>query len=412
MSKESTDVKLTWNSAINAEESFVTVMTDFESSLAEKSLLHLLSEDRSRARLVVRPAAVNLADRRAVAARQKRMDLREKSVKDLNDEASEAIGMLYKLFNPECNARRSLKNWFNEDQDANLAVADKGRMDFNFRHAWKNFHDSYQPNKEVNLSTIEKKLEALTDEDISFAEFQGTFQKYVAEMAEIGRPPTVDKQYELLRNNVRNPNLIVEVHQLSLPEEERISINKFFTRCEMYTRLNKEKDSGKKRPMETVHGRAVTVQPPGKRQKNDAKASGGAGGGWNTKPMADQECWRCGRFGHKSKDFDGKRSCRATSCSKCQKTIGKDEHNARKCGSNSSLKEDSGSGNFPMMGRSSLKNSMTAKKSGANQDGRSDSGSIPMELSAAIATIQSFYSSSSSSGKKGKVSFPDQGSSS
>jgi hypothetical protein len=97
MSKESSDVKLAWNSAIDAEETFVTVMTEFESSLAEKSLLHLLSEERSRSRLVVRPAAVNLGDRRAVAARLKRMDLREKSLKDLNDEASEAIGMLYKL---------------------------------------------------------------------------------------------------------------------------------------------------------------------------------------------------------------------------------------------------------------------------------------------------------------------------
>ncbi len=409
MNAETKDVKLIWNSAIDAEETFVAVMTEFESNLAEKSLLHLLSEEKSRARLVVWPAAVNLGNRRAVAARQKRLDLRKNSLSDLNDEASEAIGMMYKLFTPECNARRSLKNWFNEDQDLNLAVADKGRLDFNFRHAWKSFHDAYQPNKEVNLSTIEKKLEALTDEDISFAEFQGTFNKYVSEMRDIGRPPTVDKQYELLRNNVKNPNLLVEVHQLSLPEDERISIEKFFTRCEMYTRLNKEKDSGRKRPVEIVQGRVVTLLPPEKKPKYDTKSSGGGG---NVNPMANEECWRCGRKGHRSKSFSGTRVCKATSCSKCHKSIGKDEHNARKCVSKPSSNETSSTGNFPGRGKAPWRssNNVMQKKNDSNQDARMESGEMPLELSAAIATIQKFYSSSTSSAKK--ISFAGQGSSS
>ena len=124
------------------------------------------------------------------------------SLKDLSGDANTAMETLMALFEPDCNAHRELAVWYEEDVTANSPSSRKRRKDFNFRNAWVKLHELYRPNKEVNLDTILKRREALTDEEISFASFQGQYTKLIKEMEAIGQPPTEAKRYEMLRRNV------------------------------------------------------------------------------------------------------------------------------------------------------------------------------------------------------------------
>ena len=60
----------------------------------------------------------------------------EKCIRDLNDDANEAMGTLLSLFHPDCNAHDDLTRWFEEDVSATLSTHDKKRVDFKFRNAW------------------------------------------------------------------------------------------------------------------------------------------------------------------------------------------------------------------------------------------------------------------------------------
>ena len=103
------------------------------------------------------------------------------------------------LFDPDCNAHRELTAWFEEDVSAAVPHSrDRGRKDYNFRNTWSKFYARYQPNKQVNLDTILKKWENLTDEDLSFADFHGKYITLIKEIELIGQPPTEAKRYEML----------------------------------------------------------------------------------------------------------------------------------------------------------------------------------------------------------------------
>jgi hypothetical protein len=162
--------KLIWNSPIDSEETFEAVTAGLKTSLIKGRVWHCVSESESTASLTTRPSRLQ-AGRKGYDTR---LAAWEKSLRELNGDANEAMGTLMSLFNPECNAHRSLSDWFAEDVTSMLAPDYKNRRDYNFRHAWTKFYAEYQPNKEVNLDTILKKWEALTDEDHSFAEFSGT----------------------------------------------------------------------------------------------------------------------------------------------------------------------------------------------------------------------------------------------
>ena len=131
------------------------------------------------------------------------------------------------LFDPNCNAHRELAACYEEVVTANSPSFHKRRKDFNFRNAWSKFHALYRPNKEVNLDTILKRWEGLTDEEMSFAQFHGQYVKLIKEMEVISQPPTEAKRYEMLRRNVKNPHLEYLVLQLSLPEARRIKFDTF-----------------------------------------------------------------------------------------------------------------------------------------------------------------------------------------
>jgi hypothetical protein len=301
--------KLIWNSPIDSEETFEAVTAGLKTSLIKGRVWHCVSESESTASLTTRPSRLQ-AGRKGYDTR---LAAWEKSLRELNGDANEAMGTLMSLFNPECNAHRSLSDWFAEDVTSMLAPDYKNRRDYNFRHAWTKFYAEYQPNKEVNLDTILKKWEALTDEDHSFAEFYGKYTKLISEMEIIGQPPTEAKRYEMLRNNVKNPYLSHIVVKLSLPESRRIPLDVFFEDCNYFTRFNKTKDTGHKRKVEEIFGRAVTFVKP------------------TRDPAIGSTCWRCGRGGHLKFNYLTKLACNSTLCSLCRKPIGNDPHDARSC---------------------------------------------------------------------------------
>ena len=219
------------------------------------------------------------------------------------------------LFDSDCNAHRELAAWYEEDVTANSPSSCKRRKDLNFRNAWSEFHELYRPNKEVNLDTILKRLEALTDEEISFATFQGHYSKLIKEMEAIGQPPTEAKRYEMLRRNVKNPHLEYLVVQLSLPEARRIKLETFFEDCNHVTRYNEEWDSGHKRKAEEVFGRQVPI-------KRDVQVP-------DSVPNA--VCWRCGLPGHLKFNIKKSLACTSIMCSLCKARIGGDSQDARYC---------------------------------------------------------------------------------
>ena len=308
-SSASVEAKLVWNSPLDAEEIFEVKMAELKATLIKESVYHCVSEKESNERLAVRPPR----SQEGQPSYATRYTAWEKSLKDLSDDANTAMGTLMALFDPDCNAHRELAAWYDEDLTANAPSSRKRRKDYNFRNAWSKFHELYRPNKEVNLDTILKRWEALTDEEISFATFQGQYHKLIKEMEVIGQPPTEAKRYEMLRRNVKNPHLEYLVVQLSLPEARRIKLETFFEDCNHVTRYNKEWDSGHKRKAEEVFGRQVTI-------KTDMPDS-----------VPNAVCWRCGLPGHLKFNIKKSLACTSTTCSLCKARIGGDSHDARYC---------------------------------------------------------------------------------
>ena len=147
-------------------------MAEFKTTLIKESIYHCVSESNSNDRLAARLRSAD-AQSPSYATRYAAW---EKSMRELNDDANAAMGTLLALFLVR-GERYSMQH-------------DRGRMDYNFRNAWVKFYARYQPNKQVNLDTILKKWEALTDEDLSFSDFHGKYIKLIGEMELIGQPPT------------------------------------------------------------------------------------------------------------------------------------------------------------------------------------------------------------------------------
>ena len=201
-------------------------MAELKAILIHKSIYHCVSERKSNKRPAIHPPR-SQEGRPSYATRYTAW---KKSLKGLSDDANTAMGT---LFDPDYNAHRELDAWYKGDVTANSPSSHKRRKDFNFRFAWTKLHAFYCPNKEVNLDTILKRWEALTDEEMSFAQFHG---QYVSEMEVIGRPPTEAKRYEMFRRNVKDPHLEHLVIQLSLPKPRRIRLDTFFEDCNHVTR--------------------------------------------------------------------------------------------------------------------------------------------------------------------------------
>ena len=185
-SSASVEAKLVWNSPLDAEETFEVKMAELTATLIKESVYHCVSEKESNERLAVRPPR----SQEGQPSYATRYTAWEKSLKDLSDDANTAMGTLMAFFYPDCNAHRELAAWYDEDLTANAPSSRKRRKDYNFRNAWSKFHELYRPNKEVNLDTILMRWEALTDEEISFATFQGQYFKLIKEREVIGQPPT------------------------------------------------------------------------------------------------------------------------------------------------------------------------------------------------------------------------------
>ena len=187
-------------------------------------------------------------------------------VADSDDGFEKTMDILMGLFHPDCNAQRSLTAWYAEVLPAFTPLQSR-RKDFNFRNAFEKSQVEYKPNKQYNLDTILKAWEALTDRDVSFTVFWGQYQKYRKEMEDIGHAPTVEKEYEMLRKAVTNPNLKSIVIKLNLFPARRISLDDFFKDCLYVVRTSKELDTGRgngngkrKANGEPIVGRAVTIQ--------------------------------------------------------------------------------------------------------------------------------------------------------
>lgn len=396
-------IKLEWNSSVDAEDTFESVMAELQTSLIKESVFHCVSEADSDGRLSAKPPLAQANQ----ASYLTRISAWEKSIRELNDDANKAMGTLMAMFTPECNAHRSLSSWFMQDIGAGLTDDQKRRKDFNFRNAWTQFYAEYRPNKQVNLDTILKKWEALTDEGISFAEFHGTYTKLIQEMQDIGQPPTEAKRYEMLRNNVKNPYLEHFVIQLSLSDARRISLQQFFEDCLFYVRFNKSKDSGhgvKRKHEEIILGRSVTVT---KSNRDGAQ-----------NPI----CFRCGEPGHLKFNYEKKIACSATVCTLCYAHIGKDNHEARSCCGRSHAVFPSGQPNSKKQkknGPSSSTHFNKKGKSGAKdkksstyvpKESSSSSSGLPKHVVAAMAVLTKYHAESQPVGRRVMASEPDDSS--
>lgn len=387
--------KLKWNGPLDAEESFEAVMAELKTTLIKESVYHCVSEADSLARLTVRPSFANVG----TAPYATQMAAWEKSLKELNDDANKAMGTLMGLLDPECNAHRSLSDWYAENVTAGFPPSRIRRKDYNFRNAWTRFFAVYKPNKQVNLDTILKKWETLTDDGISFSEFTGKYTKLISEMAEIGQPPTEAKRYEMLRTNVKNPHLSHFVVALSLPDLRKISLDQFFEDCNHYLRLNKDKDTGRKRKAEEVLGRTVTVMESIR------------------KGARSVTCWRCGQHGHLKFNNKEQTACPSTACSICRKYIGSDNHDARSCcdksssvfpgGRTSAKKQKTKKGN----GGASRKEKPPAKaKDTVSQAADESVSGLPKHVVKAMAVLTKYQAEMQGGARK--VTFPEESDSS
>ncbi len=387
-------IKLKWNSPLDAEDSFEAVMAELKTTLIKESVFHCVSEADSLARLTVRPLRANAGSAPYATA----MAAWEKSLKELNDDANKAIGTLMGLFDPECNAHRSLSDWYAENVTVGFSLSKIRRKDFNFRNAWNKFYAEYKPNKQVNLDTILKKWEALTDDEISFSEFTGKYTKLISEMAEIGQPPTEAKRYEMLRTNVKNPHLSHFVVALSLPDHRRIALDQFFEDCNYYLRLNKDKDSGRKRKAEVVLGRTVTA--------TDSTRKG----------ARVIICWRCGQHGHLKFNNKEQTACPSTVCFICRKHIGSENHDARSCcdksssmfhGAQVSKKQKTKKGNGGVL----RKEKQPAKaKDSTSRPTEESAAALPKHVIKAMAVLSKYQAESQGGARK--VAFSEESDSS
>ena len=270
---------------------------------------------------------------------------------------------------------------------------DRGRKDYNFCNAWVKFYARYQPNKQVNLDTILKKWEALTDEDLSFSDFRGKYIKLIGEVELIGQPPTEAQRYKMSRRNVKNPSLEHIVAKLSLPDARRISPDIFFRDCNYFIQYHKEKDSGRKRKAKEVLGHVVTISKD-----------------FTSDLPPNTVCYRCGRPGHLKYNFNTKTACPSTVCSVCKAHIGTDNHNARNCSkesarvfpnaARSSKKKVVGKGRKPAATRGKSSSSSTSSKPNNNGPTYSKPApynthgdavkDLPKDVIAAMATLNRF----------------------
>ena len=305
-------MKLVWNSPPDAEETYDTVFAELMTRLVYEGVDYVASEADSDAMVMDAPANP------ALNANAARLANHEKSMIKVNEQARKAMGILMGLFHPDCNAHRSLTEWYAKILPG-LTPLQARRRDYNFRNAFEKWQVEYKPNKQYNLDSILKTWEALTDRDVSFAEFWGQYHKYRKEMEDIGHAPTVEKEYEMLRKAVTYPNLKSIVIQLNLPPAKRISLDDFFEDCLYVVRTSKELDTGRgngkrKADGEAIVGRAVSMQ-----KKSDDRG------------VEDTACYRCGKLGHFKYDRMTGARCQATKCTLCNNFIGTNAHSARGC---------------------------------------------------------------------------------
>lgn len=305
----STTILNKWNSSVNAEDTFDVVFAQLKSKMILEGVYHCCDETECDDRISPRPPL----DQQNRASYTSRLSLHTKSVLKLAEQSNKAMGLLMNIFDPDCNCHRELTEWFQADLPF-LDDVMRRRKDFNFRNAWENWIENYRPNKEVNLQSLKKKFDGLTDEDLPFAEFAGQYQKLYKDMADIGHPPTVEHCYEMLRNNVKNINLRPMVIQLNLPEARRMPIDEFLENCLYIVRNSKHYDSGRKRKAdENIVGRTVTVTKP------------------RRESPVDGICFRCGEAGHWKFDNVTRERCTAAVCTLCHANIGKGDHDAKTC---------------------------------------------------------------------------------
>ena len=356
--------KLVWNSAVDAELTYDTVFAELKTKFLNDSVEYVCSEAEATDAITPAPLAAVGAALNANATRQSNHD---KSVLKVNADARKAMGILMSLFDPDCNAHRSLAGWFAEPLPALVTPLERRRKDFNFRNAFDKWQSEFRPNKQYNLDTILKIWESLSDRDIPFAEFWGKYQKYYKEMEDIGHPPTEEKCYEMLRKSVTNDNLKYFVIQLDLPAGRRIALTNFFNDCLHVVRTHKEFDTGRndskrKAHEEPIVGRSVTLQ-------KKPKVNGDS---------RDTICYRCGESGHfKYNNITGAK-CQATVCTLCHSFIGTENHNARGCCSRSNQVFPNGNfsnGNSKSGGRKGNRNARTINPSqGKGKRGKRDAG--------------------------------------
>ena len=241
------------------------------------------------------------------------------SLLKVNSDANKALGRFLGLFVPDCNAHRSLLEWFEEDVNTALPITQRKRTDFKIRNMQTKFYAEYRPNKEINLSAKQKEWEALTDEGRSFADFGGEYHRLIKEMERIYKKPRKARQYEILRENVRNPHLQNIKEALSYEGTNRISIEDFFTRCNTFIQLNPSLDSVTHKRKADEEAEDLVVAKAA-RLRNES-----------SKPKSDARCFRCGNPGHWRVDWDSGKFCRVQHCSTCNAHIGNGTHNATNC---------------------------------------------------------------------------------
>ena len=140
-------MKLVWNSSPDAEKTYDTVFAELMARLVYEGVDYVASEADSDAMVMPAPAGP------ASNANAARFANHEKSVIKVNEQARKAMGILMGLFHPDCNAHRSLTEWYAEVL-AGLTPLQARRKDYNFRNAFEKWQEEFKPNKQYNLDTI------------------------------------------------------------------------------------------------------------------------------------------------------------------------------------------------------------------------------------------------------------------
>lgn len=305
----------------------------------------------------------------------------QKEQTTLSDQCSMATAILLEMFDDD-----SLIVSMSEDEQA--VVANYPPAVTHWIYLWGKLSELFTPKKAVDRWRIHEEWKTMDDRLVSFPEFKMRWDRYLHNLEELGILPTSSDQEIVLSKAIANPpireflmQVLIESSSDPLPVPRKFDLEWFWKQSmglvavsdaardwylgqkAMWSEVQEPRvDNKRKNPFVSKYPKEQTGAKPGAVAGGNSGFKSGGNSGVQSKygpknkiprkndgsylpDYSTKECWRCGRRGHINLDSQGNRSCTEKSCANCNATLQSGQsHNARNCGSKTSVKGFSGRG--------------------------------------------------------------------